>query len=417
MRPPVTWGHAFLLGWLVVAPPVQTPEPLRKTDLIRLLTGGTMSTSEIADLVKRNCVSFTPTARDRENLASLGADSILLARIDACLHARSAPAATHPATPKGKGAGELLAVPLVSRLAVPVGGTVEIGVALKRGTRAVSRARLVLQGSAAVSGGAAARDVEAVTDGRGIALFRFPAGSQPGLHRLTIATATGEPLSAISDVEVSTVPAAPAAAPAAPVTLAHPAAARTGFVLGTGQRGVVGQRAVLPLVFEVRDAQGGPIPAFPVQWSVVNGQLVGPVAATDSTGQARADVVFGQLAGPTVVTGTAGGITRQATLYANPGRPARLVVERGGAPVDRQLLVSADGTTLLRVYCRDGFDNPLPLTGLVAVVGDEGIVRVTAVTSDSLGGWVTLRPGKDGRTNLTVQGSGVRADLSAMVKH
>src|SRR6266566_4270763 len=80
--------HASVRGVLVVlllgtAPRVdaQTSEPLRKTDLIRLLSGGALSHREIADLIGRNCVSFTPTTRDRIDLAALGADSLMLCRI------------------------------------------------------------------------------------------------------------------------------------------------------------------------------------------------------------------------------------------------------------------------------------------------------------------------------------------------
>src|SRR6266536_180190 len=89
--------HAAVRGALVgllllgMAPRVgaQTSEPLRKTDLIRLLSGGALSHREIADLIGRNCVSFTPTARDRINLAALGADSLILTRIATCVGARA----------------------------------------------------------------------------------------------------------------------------------------------------------------------------------------------------------------------------------------------------------------------------------------------------------------------------------------
>lgn len=52
-----------LLLFAFAAPSVraQANEPLRKTDLIRYLSGGTMTTTQIAQLVARNCVSFTPT--------------------------------------------------------------------------------------------------------------------------------------------------------------------------------------------------------------------------------------------------------------------------------------------------------------------------------------------------------------------
>jgi len=73
--------------------PGQSPstEPLRKTDLVRLLTVGTINSAELAALVNRNCLSFTPTARDRADLVSLGADTALLRALDAC--ARRADAA------------------------------------------------------------------------------------------------------------------------------------------------------------------------------------------------------------------------------------------------------------------------------------------------------------------------------------
>src|SRR5947207_12787244 len=84
--------HAAVRGALAVllllgtAPRVdaQTSEPLRKTDLIRLLTGGALSHGEIADLIGRNCLSFTPTSRDRLDLTALGADSLILARMAGC---------------------------------------------------------------------------------------------------------------------------------------------------------------------------------------------------------------------------------------------------------------------------------------------------------------------------------------------
>src|SRR5947209_11909840 len=85
-----------MMGSLLVAAlrlaAMQGAEPLRKTDLIRLLTGGALSKSEIADLVRRDCLSFTPTARDRQDLEALGADSAIMGRVDACGRPAAAPA-------------------------------------------------------------------------------------------------------------------------------------------------------------------------------------------------------------------------------------------------------------------------------------------------------------------------------------
>jgi len=73
-------------------------EPFRKTDLVRMLTVGTIASQELAALVHRNCLSFAPTERDRADLVSLGADTALLRALDGCAR-RAAP--TRPAPGRG----------------------------------------------------------------------------------------------------------------------------------------------------------------------------------------------------------------------------------------------------------------------------------------------------------------------------
>ncbi len=74
------------LALLALAQPARGQEPLRKTDLVRLLSGATLASDELAVLIRRNCLSFTPTGRDRADLAALGADSGVLREIDGCTH-------------------------------------------------------------------------------------------------------------------------------------------------------------------------------------------------------------------------------------------------------------------------------------------------------------------------------------------
>src|SRR2546423_4177908 len=64
-------------------------ERLRKTDLVRLLSGLTLAPDELAALIRRSCLSFTPTSRDRADFVALGAPPAVLREIDAC--ARPAP--------------------------------------------------------------------------------------------------------------------------------------------------------------------------------------------------------------------------------------------------------------------------------------------------------------------------------------
>ena len=63
-------------------------EPFRKVELVRLLGSRAMSTPEIAVLVRRNCVAFRPSERDRADLRAAGADDAVFAAIDQCLRAR-----------------------------------------------------------------------------------------------------------------------------------------------------------------------------------------------------------------------------------------------------------------------------------------------------------------------------------------
>jgi hypothetical protein len=81
---------------LVVSLITQGIAPLRKSDLVRLLSGSVMSQEEMAQLVRRNCLSFTPTERDRTDFQRLGAEAPVLAAVDACARRASRPAVTRP---------------------------------------------------------------------------------------------------------------------------------------------------------------------------------------------------------------------------------------------------------------------------------------------------------------------------------
>src|SRR2546422_615020 len=63
---------------------MQGPAPLRKSDLVRLLSGAVMSPVELAEMVRRTCLTFQPTDRDRNDFRLLGDDASLLAAVDDC---------------------------------------------------------------------------------------------------------------------------------------------------------------------------------------------------------------------------------------------------------------------------------------------------------------------------------------------
>jgi len=77
---------------------LQGSAPLRKSDLVRLLSGAGISPVELAQLVRRNCLTFQPTDRDRNDFRLLGAEASLLAAVDDCAR-RRAPRRTAAVTP------------------------------------------------------------------------------------------------------------------------------------------------------------------------------------------------------------------------------------------------------------------------------------------------------------------------------
>src|SRR5712671_4317991 len=109
MPPAMTSLRVLLLLTLGVLPiqraRAQGTQPLRKAELVRMLARRALSKPQIATLVRRNCVTFQPTAHDRAELRAAGADDAVLAAIDQCLRARLArsapprPVAPAPARP------------------------------------------------------------------------------------------------------------------------------------------------------------------------------------------------------------------------------------------------------------------------------------------------------------------------------
>src|SRR5207249_6551354 len=108
MRHGVIAGRAALLvalwAFLPAAPArAQGTQPLRKVELVRLLGSRAMSKAQVASLVRRNCVTFRPSERDRADLRAAGADDALFTVIDQCLRAR---AASRPTGPPGAARSE-----------------------------------------------------------------------------------------------------------------------------------------------------------------------------------------------------------------------------------------------------------------------------------------------------------------------
>src|SRR2546425_4343711 len=140
----------------------QGSEPLRKTDLVRLLSSVLIAKGEIADLIRRNCLAFRPTERDWADLRDLGADAGVLSSVGGCT-ARAAPPRPGPTTgppsassPRLAPAG-LEAVPLASLVTVPAGSEAVPRGPTRRGGTPGGGGRVVPPGGSGGAGGVGPR--------------------------------------------------------------------------------------------------------------------------------------------------------------------------------------------------------------------------------------------------------------------
>jgi hypothetical protein len=241
----------------------QGSEPLRKTDVIRLLSNPLIARSEVADLIRRNCIAFRPTPRDWADLRDFGADSEVLSSIGGCASPLVAQRAA-PTLPLG-------AVVMPPRLAVTAGAEAVARVQVKRGELPQAGVPLVLRGSAGIPGGPSP-DAQATTDASGVAVFRFPVGRLPATYLFEIVTGSGASIAGTPPLEVVVGPAGPAVAAVQPGRVELRA----------------GERGPLSLLVTVRDSLGNAVPGELVALQPDGSDMgVAPDArATDSLGRA-----------------------------------------------------------------------------------------------------------------------------------
>jgi Tfp pilus assembly protein PilF len=194
----------------------QEAAPLHKGDLVRFLTGTTYSKPEIAVIIRRACLAFSPTSRDYVNLRDLGATPAVTDAMKTCTENGNKVARAETATPAPIRPME---VDLPYRGFNATAGTVALfTVTIHRGPTPLSGVRLLLHGSRDIPGGAQA-ELNANTDRDGHATFSVPAGTTAGSYNLRIADADGVEMRGVTDFVLTTLPAAPSLVKVSPQTL------------------------------------------------------------------------------------------------------------------------------------------------------------------------------------------------------
>lgn len=377
-------------GGVVRPGPIRAQEraPLQKSEVVRLLTSETYSSEEVLSIIRQNCLSFTPTARDRTDFRALGASQAILDAVDRC-------ADQGPVRP-GPGAAAVDIEPGNRISDATAGGEAVIPVFVRSRGAPVAGERLILAGASQIEGGSGV-DPVAETGADGGAVFRLSAGTVAREYRLVVSAIDRPNLAPVS-VTLRVGPGAPAIVdaqegaldpaagpvtvrlvvrdtwgnpvPAAPIALRAgddggdvlfegatssdgsvsvllPAAAladvqrvtvfsadtriaalavaearrpaSVSVVSGGAQLGEPGQTLAAPLVVEVRDVGGEPVPGATVRFMVSEGTVLPAVASTDSNGQVAVVVGLGPTGTETVIRVESGSATREVRYSAVSG--------------------------------------------------------------------------------------------------
>lgn len=71
-------------GTIPAAAVAQESGPLLKSDLVRMMTASNLTATEIAAIVRMNCIGFEPTPRDRSQLERLPNADVVMVEVDRC---------------------------------------------------------------------------------------------------------------------------------------------------------------------------------------------------------------------------------------------------------------------------------------------------------------------------------------------
>jgi len=249
----------------LVAPlAAQSPPPLDKTELIRLLTNPLFAQTELADVVRRSCLTFHPTERDWSDLRSAGAGGEVIASAAVCDTRRTTSSAVNSAASEKPLPQPITAVAQPAEIVLTAGNAPTVRVRLSRGRTPIRRTTLALRGTTALG---LPRDASAVTDDSGIAVFRLPSVSRVGSHQFEIRTGAGATLPGQPAVMLSVKSARPNRLRVTPDYVAF----RSGDTTTT-------------IVAAVTDSLGNPVSGEGVD---MNGGIRAPLTGvTDSAGRA-----------------------------------------------------------------------------------------------------------------------------------
>jgi hypothetical protein len=172
-----------------------------------------------------------------------------------------------------------------------------------------------------------------------------------------------------------------------PLNVVPSAPAHAAGVRGADQTARVATALPEPIVVEVLDQYGNPVPGVEVEFATTDGGSVSAaIVVTDANGEARTDWTLGTIAGPNVLTATvvgAGAGSATFTATATPGPPARVLTTTGD---DQSAEVASVLPGELVATVTDRYDNPVPDVAVSWVVSSGGgTVEALSPVTDAQG--------------------------------
>jgi len=402
LRPAVRMTAAVccLTAIVLASPPsveAQDTE-LRKSDIVRLLSGSTYTVVEVATIIRANCLSFEPTERDYADFRDLGADASVVSAIQGCVQG-GVPAPEPQALPT------VDVQPEADTVTVPAGGEASIAVVARVGGQPAVGLQILLLGPPSTDGTVPRWSARTGPDGR--AAVRVPAGTLVRDYRLRV-DVVGAPVIGGRAVMLITTAAEPSGlfAPADPVAV---------------------DAASADLSVGVQDDYGNPVTDLEITIVRESDGVVVARGTTGADGRVAASVATALIAGEQSldvrsVVGSVGTIAVQrddrpatvafvsgASQVALPERrlaqPVVVVVSDGaGEPVEGTLVVfevsngepddptgrtGADGRAVVRLTA--GEDDVRPV-GIRAIAGGAtGTLEITIRTRLQLAGEAMAR--------------------------
>jgi tetratricopeptide (TPR) repeat protein len=350
--PSVSVAAAILVAVGLILPDfgvAQDRTPLQKSEVVRLLTSGTYSAPEVVSIIRQNCLSFNPTARDMTDFRALGADAAIMEEIERCVNER-------PTQPRAGAAGPAIGVQRQIWDA-RAGGEATVVARLRAGDAPIVGERLALGGSAGIEGGTGLEAV-AITGEDGRAVFSFSAGTAARDYELTIRSLDRTERAPVS-TRLRVSPGAPS-------------------IVDTDEGVLDPSEGPLGVRFVVRDAWGNPVSGAPLV--LLAGDDDGAIlfeGATSQDGSVMVQLPEAALAGVPRITVRSGDTRLAALAVAQPGLPGSIVVISGGSQV------AEPGQFLLEplvIEVRDGEGNPLPGTEVRLSASDGSVTPERAAT-------------------------------------